>query len=264
MALENLGRKGVVTLLGTGTSQGVPMIGCHCEVCTSADYRDQRLRSSMHLQLGTLSLLVDSGPDFRQQILRNRIPTLDGILFTHEHKDHIAGLDDVRGFNYKQQKPMPLYAQQRVLDRLKVEFAYAFSENPYPGVPVLELNCIDGPFEIAGLEIMPVTVLHHRLPVLGFRFGDFGYITDAKTISQEERMKLRGLKTLVVNGLQFQEHNSHFTIDEVLDLIDDLKPEMSYLTHISHRLGKHAVVEKTKLPAHVRLGYDGLKLALTA
>jgi phosphoribosyl 1,2-cyclic phosphate phosphodiesterase len=185
---------------------------------------------------------------------------LDAILFTHEHKDHIAGLDDVRGFNYKQRRPMPLYGQQRVLDRLKVEFAYAFTDNPYPGVPVLELHTVTEAIVLKGVEVVPVNVMHHLLPIYGYRFGNFGYVTDGKTIAPAERDKLRGLQTLVINGLQVEEHNSHFTIAEVLEMIEDLKPERAYLTHISHRLGKHADVERDLLPPHVRLGYDGLKI----
>lgn len=258
-ALLYMSTKGVVTLLGTGTSQGIPMIGCGCQVCTSMDWRDQRLRSSMHLQVGNTSLVIDSGPDFRQQMLRQRIPTLDAILFTHEHKDHIAGLDDVRGYNYKQQRAMPLYGQQRVLDRLQVEFAYAFGDKKYPGVPDLELVPVTEPFEVKGVPVIPFTVMHFRLPVLGYRFGDFAYITDAKTVAPEELAKIKGVKTLVVNGLQEAEHNSHFTLAEALDFIELVGAERTYLTHISHRLGLHAEVERTKLPAHVRLGYDGLK-----
>lgn len=252
----------IVTVLGSGTSQGIPMIACECAVCNSLDYRDKRLRSAIHIAYKDTSVVIDSGPDFRQQMLRHRIPHLDAILFTHEHKDHIAGLDDVRGFNFKQKKAMPLYGQQRVLDRLKVEFAYAFSDKKYPGVPELTLNSINKgePFKIGDLKLMPFEVMHFMLPVLGFRFGDFAYITDAKTVGFDQLELIRGCKTLIVNGLQEEEHNSHFTLAEVLDFIEEVGCEQAYLTHISHRLGLHAEVEAKKLPPHVRLAYDGLQL----
>ncbi len=240
------------------------MIACPCPVCCSLDFRDKRLRSSIHIAYEGQSVVIDSGPDFRQQMLRNRIMTLDGIVFTHEHKDHIAGLDDVRGYNFRQNRPMPLFAQQRVLDRLKVEFAYAFGEHKYAGVPELELYPVAAgvPFVLAGLEITPIEVMHFKLPILGFRIADFVYITDAKTIDPDQLDLIRGAKTIVFNGLQEEPHNSHFTLAEVLDIIEELKPDTAYLTHISHRLGKHADVEATKLPANVFLAYDGLQIQI--
>lgn len=250
-----------VTFLGTGTSQGVPMIACQCPVCTSSDWRDKRLRSSIHLAINGKSIIIDSGPDFRQQVLTNRISDLDAILFTHEHKDHIAGLDDVRGFNFNLNKSMPLYGHPRILDRLKIEFAYAFGDKKYPGVPLLELVEIgNDPFELFGTTIIPVEVMHYKLPVWGFRIGSFAYITDAKTIAESEKKKLIGLDTLILNGLQEEAHSSHFTLAEALELINELQPRVTYLTHISHKLGLHSQVEALKLPTNVRLAFDGLKL----
>jgi len=183
----------IVTFLGSGTSQGVPVIGCDCSICTSIDFRDKRLRSSIHISIKGKSFIIDTGPDFRQQVLRERITSLDAVIFTHQHKDHTAGMDDIRGFNFKQERDMPIYASQYVLDQLKREFAYIFEEAQYPGVPRVETNTIQNqPFEVAGIEFKPVEVLHYKLPVFGFRVGDFTYITDAKSINDEEKEKNRG------------------------------------------------------------------------
>ncbi len=252
-----------VTFLGTGTSQGIPMIGCNCEVCQSTDYRDQRLRSSVHLEVDGKSFVIDTGPDFRQQILKERIKSLDAVVFTHEHKDHIAGLDDVRGFNYSQKKPMQIYATGRVIEHIKNrEFYYAFGEHKYPGAPEIRVNEINNaPFEIEGVTFIPIEVKHYRLPVFGFRVGDFTYITDANFIAEEEQEKIKGSKVIVVNGLQKEYHISHFTFKEALALLDKWNPEQGYFTHISHRLGKHRDINK-ELPAKYRLAYDGLKIEL--
>ncbi|WP_026236433.1 MBL fold metallo-hydrolase [Pontibacter roseus] len=248
-----------VTLLGTGTSQGVPVIGCSCEVCRSVDYRDKRLRVSVHMQVGGKSIIIDSGPDFRQQVLRERIRTLDAIVFTHEHKDHTAGLDDIRAYNFSQHKDMPLYGEERVLEQLKREFAYIFSGIQYPGIPRVELHPItEEPFEVEGVPFIPIRVKHYKLPVLGFRVGDFTYITDANHISEEEKEKVRGSKVVVLNALRREPHISHFSLQEAVDLLEDLQPEKAYLTHISHLLGQHREVELT-LPDFIRLGYDGLQ-----
>jgi len=250
-----------ITFLGTGTSQGVPMIGCNCEVCQSADYRDQRLRTSIHIETGGKSFVIDTGPDFRQQILRERIKTLDAIVLTHEHKDHIAGLDDVRGFNYAQKKPIQMYAHARVIEHIRNrEFYYAFGEDKYPGAPDIEVITIHNqPFAIQGVQFIPIEVMHYRLPVFGFRIGDFTYITDANGITETEQEKIIGSKVIVINGLQYEHHVSHFTFNEALDLLKKWNPEQGYFTHISHRLGKHREVEKT-LPPNFRLAYDGLKV----
>lgn len=249
-----------VTLLGTGTSQGVPVIGCSCEVCRSVDYRDQRLRVSVHLQVDGKSIIIDSGPDFRQQVLRERIKNLDALVFTHEHKDHTAGLDDIRAYNFSQHKDMPLYAEERVLEQLKREFAYIFADFKYPGIPQVELHTItEAPFEVVGVPFTPIRVMHYKLPVLGFRIGDFTYITDANYISEEEKEKVRGSKVIVLNALRHEHHISHFSLKEAVALLEDLQPEQAYLTHISHLMGLHREVE-LQLPDFIRLGYDGLQL----
>ncbi len=252
-----------VRFLGTGTSQGIPMIACTCEVCRSTDPCDQRLRVSMHIETEGKSFIIDTGPDFRQQILRAGIQRVDAVLYTHEHKDHTAGMDDIRGFNYSQKASIPLYAQAPVIDQLKREFAYAFAENKYPGVPEIEVHEIGNqPFTIAGIRIIPILVKHYFLDVLGFRFGDFTYITDANFISDEELEKVKGTQVLVINALRKTTHISHFTLDEALEVIDKIKPKAAYITHISHMMGLHADVTK-ELPAHVHLAYDGLTLSVS-
>lgn len=249
-----------VRFLGTGTSQGIPMIACSCEVCRSTDPCDQRLRVSMHIETEGKSFIIDTGPDFRQQILRAGIQHVDAVLYTHEHKDHTAGMDDIRGFNYAQKSSIPLYAQAPVIEQLKREFAYAFAEDKYPGVPEIEVHEIENrPFTIAGVSIIPILVKHYYLDVLGFRFGDFTYITDANFISDEELDKVRGSKVIVINALRKTTHISHFTLDEALEVIEKIKPEKAYITHISHMMGLHAEVEK-ELPPHVHLAFDGLTL----
>jgi phosphoribosyl 1,2-cyclic phosphate phosphodiesterase len=249
-----------VTFLGTGTSQGIPMIACNCSVCQSTDERDKRLRVSIHVEIGGKSFIIDTGPDFRQQVLRAGIKRLDAVLYTHEHKDHTAGMDDVRGFNFHQQSAIPLYARAQVIAQLKQEFAYAFGDNKYPGVPEIDVYEIDGqPFTLQGIDIQPVFVKHYYLDVLGFRFGSFAYVTDANSIAPEEQDKLRDLDVLVINALRKTSHISHYTLAEALDLIADLKPKKAYITHISHQMGLHAEVNK-ELPPNVSLAHDGLVL----
>ncbi|MBC7451559.1 MAG: MBL fold metallo-hydrolase [Cytophagales bacterium] len=251
-----------VTFLGTGTSQGIPSIACKCDVCTSFDYRDKRLRTSVHIQTDKLSLIIDTGPDFRQQVLRERIDLLDAILFTHEHKDHIAGLDDVRGYNYAQQKDMPVYARANVIEALKREFAYIFADYRYPGIPRIDIHEMDGsPFSILGEEIIPIKVMHYKLPVFGFRIQDFTYITDANFIADEELEKIKGSKIVVLNALQKEPHVSHYTLDQAIEVIQKIQPDQAYFVHMGHRLGKHADITK-ELPANIHLSYDGLVLHL--
>jgi len=251
-----------VTFLGTGTSQGVPVIACSCEVCQSLDYRDKRLRSSVHIAVEGKSLVVDTSPDFRQQMLQNRIQKLDAVLFTHQHKDHTAGLDDVRAYNFKYKTDMPLYACESVIKQLKQEFEYAFAEKKYPGVPNLEVHLIENQaFDLQGIRILPILVMHYQLPVFGFRIHDFTYITDAKTISKEEIEKIKGSKIVVLNALRIEPHISHFNLEEALAVANEIGAEKTYLTHISHNLGKHREVEKI-LPNNVFLAYDGLKISL--
>ncbi len=251
-----------ITLLGTGTSQGVPVIGCDCAVCRSLDYRDKRLRSSVHIEVDDLSIVIDSGPDFRQQMLREGIKKLDALLFTHEHKDHTAGMDDIRSFNFLQKRDMPIYADPRVINQLKREFSYVFEEVKYPGIPSVEVHEItNNSFIINKTNITPIEVMHHQLPVFGFRIKDFTYITDAKTISDDERMKIHGSKVLVLNALQKTTHISHLTLDEAIALVNELEVEQAYFTHISHKLGTHKSVAST-LPENIKLAHDGLKIVL--
>lgn len=251
-----------ITCLGTGTSQGVPVIGCGCEVCRSLDYRDKRLRSSVHIEVNGISLVIDTGPDFRQQMLREGIQRLDAVVFTHSHKDHTAGLDDVRAYNFKQNMDMPVYGTRPVLEQLKVEFSYAFSDKKYPGIPQLKLHDLtEGEFEIHGVKIIPLPVMHLRLPVLGFRIGPFAYITDANEIPAETFGKLKGVKVLILNALQHEKHVSHFNLDEAVEVALKVGAEKTYFTHISHKLGLHKTVEN-ELPGTIFLGYDGLAISL--
>ncbi len=240
----------------------MPVIACDCQVCTSQDPCDKRLRVSVLVEENGRSLLIDSGPDFRYQMLRAGVKHLDAILFTHEHKDHIAGLDDVRAFNYRTQKAIDVYAHTRVQNALRREFAYVFSDFKYPGIPQINLHDITGErMTIAGVQITPIEVMHFLLPVFGFRIGDFTYITDAKTVSEESRELIRGSRVLVINALQREDHISHFTLAEALDFAAEMKAEKTYLTHISHRMGRHQVVSG-QLPAGIELAYDGLQLEL--
>jgi phosphoribosyl 1,2-cyclic phosphate phosphodiesterase len=249
-----------ITFLGTGTSQGIPVIACECAVCRSNDQHDKRLRTSVWIQANGKSFVIDTGPDFRQQMLRADVKELDAAIFTHQHKDHTAGLDDIRAFNHRQQKDIPLYGRLEVLKQIQNEFAYAFSEKRYPGVPHFELHTIENkPFEIEGVQFIPIEVMHHKLAVYGYRIGDFTYITDANFISEEEQQKIKGSQVLVLDTLQKEPHLSHFTLAQALELIDKLEVPQAYLTHISHKLGLHAAVE-SELPPTVKLAYDGLVL----
>lgn len=251
-----------VTFLGTGTSQGVPVIACSCEVCKSLNYRDKRLRTSVFVEVDGVNLVVDTGPDFRQQMLNEKVTKLDAVVYTHEHKDHTAGLDDVRAFNFLQKKDMPIYAEPRVIDQLKREFAYIFAEKKYPGVPQIEVNEIsEEKFNIDNIKLTPIRGLHYKLPVLGFRIKDFVYLTDTNSVDEVNKEKMKGAKVLVLNALQKEDHISHFTLQEALDLIAELKPEKAYLTHLSHKMGTHAKVS-LELPDTVEIAYDGLSIAL--
>ena len=252
-----------ITMLGTGTSQGVPVIACDCKVCSSTDQKDKRLRCSVMISIDGQNYCIDSGPDFRQQMLRERVKTLSGILFTHEHKDHVAGLDDVRAFNFREKKDMNVYCSEPVEVALRREFHYAFAENKYPGVPSLKIVPINkNPFVLPnGVEVIPIEVMHYKMPVLGFRIGNFTYITDAKTVSEEERKKIRGTEVLVVNALRLEEHISHFNLEEALKFIADINPSRAYLTHISHLFGTHEEIQ-AMLPENVFAAYDGLTFEL--
>lgn len=238
------------------------MIGCSCPVCTSLDFRDKRLRTSVHIQTDFNSIVIDSGPDFRQQALRAKIQRLDALLITHEHKDHIAGMDDVRAYNFWQKTDMPVYGRSRVLDAIRREFPYAFADYKYPGIPQITLNEITSDaFELNGETILPIEVMHYKLPTHGFRLGDFTYITDANAIGQEALDRIKGSKVLVLNALQKEAHVSHFTLEQALDIVEQVQPQAAYFTHMSHRMGKHSDIEK-ELPHNVRLAYDGLTLRI--
>jgi phosphoribosyl 1,2-cyclic phosphate phosphodiesterase len=245
-----------VTLLGTGTSHGVPMIGCSCEVCTSGDPRDKRLRTSIFIEHQGVNLLIDTTPDFRQQALRAGFKRIDAILFTHAHKDHLAGLDDIKPFNYLSKEPIPIYAEQKVLDAIKTEFEYAFVVKNN-SVPKLELHPIEPDNELVFKEIniIPIRMMHDRLPVIGFRVYNFAYLTDFKTMEDKELQKVIGVDTLVIEALRIQPHPSHLSLDEALSWIEKIKPRKALLTHISHKLGKHTDI-KSHTPSNVRAGYD--------
>lgn len=247
-----------ITLLGTGTSSGVPMVACSCYVCTSTDKKDKRLRSSILVESEKTRFVIDTTPDFRYQMLRENVKRLDAVLFTHPHKDHIAGLDDVRGYNYFQDQPMQVYGNQMTLDALMREFAYAFADKKYPGVPNLELNIIDEqPFSIGDIPIQPVMVWHLKMPVMGFRFGNITYITDANRIEDREKEKIKGSKVLIVNALRKEKHISHYNLEEAVALVQELGIPKAYFTHISHQLGKHEEINP-HLPPGLHLGFDGL------
>lgn len=249
-----------ITFLGTGTSQGIPVIGSNHPVCLSDDPKDKRLRSAVHISVDGHSFVIDTGPDFRMQMLNAKIEHLDAVIFTHEHKDHTAGFDDIRPFNFKQKIDMPVYATSRVLEALKRDYAYIFSPNKYPGIPTVALHEIaNQPFDVNGVMFIPIEVMHMHLPVFGYRVKDFTYITDAKTITESEKEKIKGSKVLVLNALRIDEHYSHFNLQEALDLVEELQPERAYFTHISHLLGFHEEVSK-RLPKNVYLAYDGLEV----
>jgi phosphoribosyl 1,2-cyclic phosphate phosphodiesterase len=251
-----------ITFLGTGTSSGVPMIACQCEVCRSTNKKDKRLRSSILVKSSTTSFVIDTTPDFRFQMLRAEVNELDAVLFTHPHKDHVAGLDDVRAYNFVQQKPMQVFANAITEEALKREFAYIFSDHKYPGVPDINLNTIDNtPFLIGDIPIVPIQVWHHKMPVLGFRIGDFTYITDANKIDEAEKEIIKGSKIIVLNALRKEKHLSHFTLTEAVQLVNELQIPQAYFTHISHQLGLHEIVNN-ELPKNIQLGYDGLEIEI--
>jgi phosphoribosyl 1,2-cyclic phosphate phosphodiesterase len=249
-----------LTFLGTGTSLGVPVVGSDEPVSHSGDPRDQRTRTSALLEHEGLRILIDAGPDLRSQLLRENVHRLDAVLFTHEHRDHVAGIDDLRPFYFHQEDPLPLYMEEKVLDALKLAFYYLFDQEKYPTVPEMEFVTIDErPFKIGALEVTPIRAYHHRMAVLGFRIGDLTYITDANRIEEEELAKAEGTRTLVLNALRKTPHISHFTLDEALSIVERIGPEEAYFTHISEWMGFHGEVE-AELPSHVHLAYDGLKV----
>jgi len=249
-----------ITFLGTGTSTGVPMIACECEVCTSTDTKNTRLRSSILVKSASTCIVVDTTPDFRYQMLRANVKKLNAVLFTHPHKDHIAGLDDVKAYSFASGNAMQVYANALTQEALMREFKYIFAEKKYPGIPQIDLHTIDmEPFYVGDIPVIPVLVWHLKMPVLGFRFGKFTYITDANRIDSSEKEKIIGSSYMVINALRHQPHLSHFTLQEAIELIKELKIPQAYLTHISHQLGLHSSVQQ-QLPAGIALAYDGLQL----
>lgn len=246
-----------ITILGSGTSQGVPVIACECDVCNSVDPLDKRLRSSIMVEKGETVLIVDAGPDFRQQLLHEKVKKVDAILITHYHKDHIAGLDDVRSFNYLQRKAMRVYASRRDQNRIKEEFSYAFADEKYPGVPDFDLILLDEkPFNVGSIQVLPVKLKHMQLGVFGFRFGDFAYLTDVNFIPEESMQLLSGIKILVIDALRKYKHISHFTLDEAIEVSHKLGAEKTYFTHVSHLMGKSVDINPL-LPPGMQLAYDG-------
>lgn len=248
------------TLLGTGTSQGIPVIGCDCAVCMSDSPEDKRLRAALLVQSTTTNIVIDVGPDFRQQMLSTQIAKLDAVLLTHEHNDHVIGLDDLRPFNFRQKINMPIYTSERVLTDLKSRFAYTFAEKIYPGVATFDWYLIDknSHFTIQDIDIQCIEIMHGALPILGFRFGNVAYCTDVKSFSETELAKLKGLDTLVISALHHEKHHSHLTLTEALDYIEQLQPRRAILTHMSHQMGLSQAINNI-LPAHVLLGYDGME-----
>jgi len=251
-----------ITFLGTGTSQGVPIIACECAVCQSADSKDKRLRTSVIVETENTNFIIDTGPDFRYQMLREGVKKLDAVVFTHEHKDHMAGFDDIRGFNWKTQMPMEVYATPNVEIALKRDFHYAFAEKRYPGVPSLNLHILDNnPFEVGDLVLTPIEVLHYKLPVFGYRVGDFSYITDVNFIAEEEKEKLKGSKVLVLSALRQSEHISHYSLEQAIEVAQEIGAEQTYFIHMSHQKGLHEEVD-AQLPEGMNLSYDGLVLEI--
>lgn len=251
-----------ITFLGTGTSQGVPVIGCPCAICNSQDPRDIRLRSSALITVGSKNILIDAGPDLRQQLLNNKITQVDAILMTHEHKDHTGGLDDVRPLNFMIQKVMQIYGLQRVLNVIRKDYDYAFKKNKYPGSPEFQLNIIkDEEFTIDDLLIEPISIRHLTLPILGYKINNMAYITDASFIAPSEISKLKDIDLLVINALRHKEHYSHFNLTQALQVINEINPKRAYLTHISHEMGQYIDIAPT-LPDHIFMAYDGLEVEI--
>lgn len=250
-----------LTFLGTGSSQGIPVIGCDCEVCQSDDPRDQRLRTSVLLCVNDKTIVIDTGPDFRQQLLRHRVKTVDAILYTHYHKDHTAGMDDIRAINYRTKRPMDIYATDEVQQALKKEFDYVFAEKSYPGVPQVNLHLLtEQPLSLFGTTLLPIDAMHYKMPVKGFRIGQLTYITDASYIAPEEIEKIKGSTFLILNALRQTPHIAHFSLKQALELIHAIQPQQAWLTHVSHLMGRHAAVEKT-LPPSVGIAHDGLQFS---
>ena len=252
-----------ITLLGTGTSQGIPVVGCDCSVCLSNDPRDNRLRSGVLVEIGDANILIDTGPDLRYQMLKNKVERVDAILYTHEHNDHIIGLDDIRPINFLHNKDLSVYASKMVHDSLVKRFDYIFAEQKYPGTPQVNQVYIskEKEFYIGKTKIVPIEVLHGKLPILGYRIGDMTYLTDVKTISEEEMRKIKGTKVLVISALHLKEHHSHLNLDQAIAMVQEISPEQAYLTHVSHKMGP---IEKVspRLTEDIQFAYDGMVIEL--
>lgn len=259
---KSIENKFSVTVLGSGTSQGVPVIACECDVCKSTNPKDYRRRTSVFIEYFGTNIVIDTGPDFREQMLRAKVKQLNAVVYTHEHKDHLAGMDDIRPFNFKQREAMEIYAARQVQEALKREYSYIFAKNKYPGIPKVNLNLIgDQAFQVGKATLTPIDVLHYKMPVKGFRIDDFAYVTDANYISEKEKSKLFNLDVLILNCLRQEKHLSHFNLEEAINLIRELKPKQAYLTHISHLMGKHENVQPL-LPENIALAYDGLVITI--
>ncbi len=251
-----------IIILGSGTSQGVPVVGCSCFVCASKNSCDKRLRTSILIRNKENTIVIDAGPDFRQQMLREKVGKLDAVVVTHNHKDHTGGLDDVRAFNWIQKKPMDIYARDSVLKAIKKDYSYAFDENRYPGVPAINLHEIDGrPFTIGTMKLIPIDAMHHQMPVYGFRINDFSYLTDANYIEEAELNKMKDSKVVILNALRKEKHISHFNLEEAISIIQYLGPERAYITHISHQMGLYKDIRK-ELPDNIFLACDGDKIII--
>lgn len=251
-----------ITFLGTGTSQGVPIIACDCVVCKSIDSHDKRLRSSVLVEVEGLTFVIDAGPDFRMQMLREQVKSIDAILITHNHKDHTGGIDDVRAFNYILQRPIDIYANNDTVNGLKKELFYAFENDKYPGVPEINLHALENKiFKIGPIDILPIEVLHYKSNIFGYRIGGFVYVTDANFIASAEFDKLRNAEVIVLNALRREPHVTHFTLNQAIDILKELRPKQAFLTHISHQMGLYKDVEK-ELPDFIHLAYDGLQVII--
>lgn len=251
----------IITFLGTGTSQGVPVIGCKCEVCKSGNKKDKRLRSSVLIQINDKNIIIDTGPDLRQQSLKNNICKIDFVLYTHAHRDHVSGIDELRSFNFIQKEEIHGFGNEELVNQLKKDYSYIFQNQNYPGLPKVNLDIVNGKFNHKGINILPIQAFHHKLNILGYRIHDFTYLTDVKTIQESELNKINGSKILVINCLQINEHISHLNLDEALKLVNKIDVENVYFTHISHNLGLYDKIQSI-LPKNINLAYDNLQIKL--
>lgn len=251
-----------LTFLGTGTSQGMPVIGCNCDTCLSDNPHDKRLRCSACVEVDGMTIVIDTGPDFRQQMLANRITAVDYILYTHEHADHTAGIDDIRPFNFRSKQPMEVYGGSRTLEDIKRRFAYIFREDPYPGAPRVNLNVVSDTFTLQGLAVTPIEVMHGKMPIYGYRIGNLAYLTDVREIADDEISKIKGIDTMVISALHHHPHHSHMNLNQALDMIAKIQPRRTYLIHMGHKMGPEVEWAK-RLPPSVYAAYDGLQITIS-